>query len=218
MLLDIQDALRVGEVTNWVDIVAIIVVSLFFFHGVTKGFTLQLVGIVLLALSLIAATLLSESAGAWIRTTNMLENLPEKTAHYLSFLVIFITALAIGSVIANLMKSVFEKASVVPYDRLFGGVLGGLKGALLIMVVVIGLVNLFYDQEEERPMGLVSDVVESRSASATRWTAEKLGILLPKELAEVFKKYSRRLGMEPAADSGADSGAGSKAVSTGGGE
>ncbi len=204
MLLDIQDALRVGGVTNWVDIVAIVVVALFFFHGVTKGFTLQLVGIVLLALSLVAATLLSEYAGAWIRTTSALEHLSERIAHILCFLVIFIVALAVGSLIARLMKGIFEKANVVPYDRLFGGMLGGLKGALLIMVVVIGLANVFYDQEEERPMGLVSDVVESRSASATRWTAEKVRILLPKELAEVFKKYSRRLGKAPGTETATD--------------
>jgi hypothetical protein len=39
----------------------------------------------------------------------------------------------------------------------------------------------------------VADIVESRTASVTRWTAEKAGIFLPKELAEVFGKYSEKL-------------------------
>jgi uncharacterized membrane protein required for colicin V production len=197
MLLDIQDALRVGEVTNWVDIVAIVVMSLFFFHGLSRGFTLQLVGIVVLALCLICSTLLSGVSGEWLRTTELFHNVNEKVAHALCFGVIFIVTLILGSIGTGMMKGVIEKASVIPYDRFFGGVLAAIKAVLLIMVVVIGLVNLFYDQEEKRPMGLVSDVIESRSASATRWTAENVGVFLPEELAEVFKKYAERLGTDP---------------------
>lgn len=190
MLLEFQDALNVGGVTNWVDSVAIVVLALFFLHGVVKGFATQLVGILLLILALGASTLFSQQAGTWLRSTKTLADLPEKAAHYLSFLLIFVVALGIGSLLARLLRGAIEKAGGIPYDRLFGGILGGLKAALLIMVVVIGVANLFYDEEEQKPMGMVADVVESRCASATRWTAEKAVIFLPKELAEVFETYS----------------------------
>jgi uncharacterized membrane protein required for colicin V production len=163
----------------------------------TRGFTLQLVGIAQLTLSLVAATLLSEMLGKWIRSTEALASLPERAAHYLSFLAIFIAALAIGSLIANLMKGMFEDTRVVPFDRLLGGLLGGLKAVLVIMVIVIGLANLFYDEDEEAPMRLVTDVITSRSATVTRLTAEHVGVVLPKGLAEVFERYSQRLLVEP---------------------
>ena len=201
MLLAVQGGLNVGDVTNWVDIVAIVLLALFFFHGVMKGFTLQLVGILLLASALVASTLLSERGGAWLRSTDALANLPKQAAHYLSFLVIFILALAIGSLIARLLRGALEKAGGVPFDRLFGGLLGTLKAALVIMVVVIGIANLFYDEEEGRPMGMVADVVESRSARVTRWTAEQAGVFLPKEFAEVFRKYSMPLKRQAAPES-----------------
>ncbi len=202
MLLEIKDALNVGGVTNWVDIVAIVFLALFFFHGVSKGFVLQLVGILLLIAALVASTLLSQRAGAVLRSTKFLADLPEKAAQYLSFLVIFIVALAIGSLIARMLRGAIEKAGGVPYDRFLGGILGALKAALVVMVLVIGVANLFYNEEEERPMGMVAAVVESRSASATRWTAERAVIFLPKELAEVFQKYSRPLAIVPDADAG----------------
>jgi len=202
MLLEIQEAIDVGGVTNWVDIVAIVFLALFFFHGFSKGFALQLVGILLLIAALVASTLLSKQGGEFLRSTKFMVDLPEKAAHYLSFLVIFVVALAIGSLIARLLRGAIEKAGGVPYDRLLGGILGALKAALVVMVVVIGVANLFYNEEEERPMQMVADVVESRSASATRWTAERAVIFLPRELAEVFKKYSLPLSKIPAAEAG----------------
>ena len=186
-------ALEVGEVTNWVDVVALVVLAIFFFVGFAKGFTLQLAGIVALVLSLTAATVLAPVVGDFVRT-DVFKDLNPKIALYLSFLVLFLVSIGLLTWIAGMLKGALEKARILPYDRFLGGLLGVIKAALLIMVAVIGLVNLFYDKEEGADAGFIADVVRSRSADVTRWTAENVKVFLPEKLAEVFGKYASELG------------------------
>ena len=193
-------ALQVGEVTNWVDVVALVVLAVFFFYGFAKGFTLQLAGIVALVLSLTAATVLAPVVGEFVRT-DVFESLNPKTALYLSFLVIFLVSIGLLTWIVGMLKGALDKARILPFDRFLGGILGALKAALLIMVAIMGLASLFYDKDDGADAGFIADVVRSRSADVTRWTADNVKVVLPEKLAEVFGKYASELGpAEPRTD------------------
>ncbi len=196
-----DSALQVGEVFNWVDGVSLVVLAGFFFYGMVRGFMLQLLGIGILAGSLVLAGQLAPRGGVWIQT-KIWSDLTGSVAHTVAFILIFLVTVGVGTGIAHLLKGVLTKAKVLPYDRFLGGLLGTLKGGLLIMVVVLGVVNLFGKEGPDAATGLVTNVVQSRTAGATRWTAEHVGVILPKKLADVFRKYAGPLGVEKPEETG----------------
>ena len=176
--------IEIGSATNWVDMVGLALVLCLFIYGVVRGFMLQLAGLLVLVGSLVLATFLSPPAGDFV-TTKVWKELPEATAKYACFVVILLIGLGIGRAISHFIRAALEKAKLLAYDRLLGGVVGIAKGVLVVMIVVLGIVNLLYSPGEE-PSGPVADVLASRSAYAAKWTAEKVRVLLPADLAKAF--------------------------------
>jgi membrane protein required for colicin V production len=181
-------ALRLGQSLNWVDLVSLLVLAAFFVYGVVRGFMLQLASIVVLVLAVVAASLTSARLGHWL--TRQFPALTQTAAKYVCFAIVLLVCVAVGVALAHLLRGVLEKAKLLAYDRILGGILGVLKGALLLIVMMQLYLNLVIP-EGERPQGMAADIVRSKAGVAAKWSSEKLLVFLPHDIGEKLRDYDK---------------------------
>lgn len=181
-------AVQLGESLNWVDLVSIVTLAAFFLYGVVRGFMLQLASIVVLVIAILAASFASGPLGRWL--TGQFPALTATSAKYICFAIVLIVTLAVGIALAHLLRGVLEKAKMLAYDRLLGGVLGVLKGALLLIVLMQLYLNLVVP-EGEAPEGMAADIVASKAGRVAKWSSEKLLVFLPKDITDRLRDYDR---------------------------
>jgi uncharacterized membrane protein required for colicin V production len=176
---------------NWVDVGALIVLAVFFLRGLSRGLLLQVLGLGLLAGGLALALALSARFGAWIRA-EVWGALTDRVARATAFVVLFIGSVGLSSMLLRLLGESSSTLRGGRVNRVLGGVLGGLKGALLVMAFVLGAANLLSRGGDE-PAGFLREVGRSRAGAATRWTAERVLAVLPEEVAGKLARYAGRL-------------------------
>lgn len=181
-------AVNLGESLNWVDLASIVTLAAFFLYGVVRGFMIQLASIVVLVLAIVAASFASGPLGGWL--TEKFPTLTATSAKYICFAIVLIVTLAVGIALAHLLRGLLDKAKMLAYDRLLGGVLGVLKGALLLIVLMQLYLNLVVPEGEE-PAGMAADIVASKAGSAARWSSERLLVFLPKDISARLREHDR---------------------------
>ena len=181
-----METLQIGETVNWVDVVALVFLVFYFIHGLVRGFMLQLLGIVVLVASLILASVLCGPLGALIQSK---WNSPQASVPiYIAFIAVLLISLTIGMLIARRLKNVLEKAKALAYDRLLGGVVGVVKGVLLIVVLINLLGYFVLPPDLEGAEGLSASVLESRTMGVSKWATAKVLVFLPEDMAWVEEK------------------------------
>jgi membrane protein required for colicin V production len=133
---------------NWVDIVVALILLLFFIAGIRKGLIREVSGLV----SIIAAFILGIT-GAPIWSDIMVDRLkiPPSVATLVAFILIFILVFILVRALGNLLFKVVRATPLDALDRLGGGFIGTVKGALIISLVLVflGLFTLpevFYEE------------------------------------------------------------------------
>lgn len=173
---------------HWVDTVSILVLFGFLVYGVVKGFMLQLAGIAVLIGSLLLASFLSDGLGSWLNSE--FPTLSPTSAKYICFFVILVVALGIGTALSHLVRKGLERAKVLAYDRLLGGVLGVVKGGLLIIVLLQVGLNLLLPDEGPAPK-LARDLLRSRTADVAAWSTDKILVFLPRDMSRKLRRYDK---------------------------
>jgi len=177
-----------GSVLNWVDLLCIALLGAFLVYGVIRGFMLQLLGIVVLVGCALLATFLSKPLGQWLAVR--WGTLTPVHAKWMAFVFVFLVSLALGTALSHLIRKSLEKAKMLAYDRLLGGVLGVVKGGLLAVILIQVALN-FTLPDEGGPYGISKAIIQSQSGNIARWSTEKILVFLPPEMAQELSRYDR---------------------------
>lgn len=126
---------------NWIDYTLLAVLLAFIVTGYLKGFVrqvLQIAGIV--AAFFLAARF--TPAAARLKLFDGLRQHNADAPYVISYIALFTAAAAAASVLVHLWARWFSSQKTLrPADSLFGGLLGGVKGVLLLGGVCIGLLE-----------------------------------------------------------------------------
>lgn len=171
-----------GVETNWVDITSLVILLGFFIYGAVRGFLIQLAGIAVLVGALILGGVLSTGVGQWMH--ERWETLNPITARWIAFVTIGLLVLIIGTWLARMLKGALKRAQVLAYDRLLGGLLGGLKGLIILVVLVYVFLAFSQNKDDEKIQGISKDIVESRTMRIAEWSTEKVLVFLPQDMRE----------------------------------
>ena len=152
------DAYTGADAIAWIDWTAMVLLSVFFILGLFKGFLWQISRI----LSLVAAWFLAgyygpdgaDLIGGWFAPGTSPEQLPL----FLSYVMIFVAAVVLLSIIAWLLQKLVKETGMTFYDRLGGAVLGLGTGACGVLLILAG-VRMFLQPDSE----IVASVQNSQS-------------------------------------------------------
>lgn len=173
---------------NAVDVIVLIVIALAFVYGIIRGFVLQLAGIVFLIGGIVLAGRYGGAFGDVLQ--GWFSGLGDPINDIVAFCLIVVGTMLGGHVLALIFRGVLEKLKLMSYDRFLGGVLGALKGALVVGLVLYGLVALFgrEDEEEGEPLGFVAAIEESRSWPLVESARDIIAPLIPEKERDRLKE------------------------------
>jgi len=167
-----------GRVVNPVDIVVLVVLGLAFLYGLFRGFVLQLAGIVFIVLGLILANRFGPAFGDTLH--GWFENLGNPVDRFVAFGVIFIGTVVVGHILALMFRGLLEKLKLLSYDRFLGGILGTLKGAIIITLLLYAL--LWIVNRGDEPSPLARSVSQSVTWPIVDKVTETVLPIIPEEL------------------------------------
>lgn len=116
------------------DIAALSIVGLTVALGLWKGLAVQVFGLAGLILGYIL------SVKYYLYAAGLLPDISQGTARIIGFLAIFIGCIIAAFILGRLMEKLLKFAGLGWANRLFGGVLGLLKGTLIVSVILVILV------------------------------------------------------------------------------
>lgn len=166
-------------ISNWLDIVILVILLATFILGVIKGFVRQIIGIIAVVVGLILA------AKYYYHFSRVISRAVavERWSHLIAFLIIFFVVLAVGGLIAFLAS----KLMVGPLrflDHLLGGAIGLIKGVLISGVVVFALLIFPVDKEALK---------RSVLAPYCYWMTSGMVHLIPQELKDQFRETYKEI-------------------------
>jgi membrane protein required for colicin V production len=138
---------------DWL-IIAVILVSVV--AAAIHGFFVEALGMVGLVVGYVVAAWHYQQLANWLMK---FLNSPW-LAQVLGFLLIFLAILMVFSLAGSLMRKLMKEVGLSGFDRFLGALLGVLKGALLVMVLLMGLTafaptSRFLENSELAPYFLV---------------------------------------------------------------
>lgn len=124
---------------NSLDIGILTVASIFFIRGLFRGFVHELITIAGLILGyIISITYLSLLTGLIL---NFFPTFPESVVKLVSFFLLFVGTNLLLRLAANILTKTLKVAMLGWLNRLFGGLLGMLKGVIILGIIVF-VINL----------------------------------------------------------------------------
>lgn len=175
------DALNGADAIAWIDWTAMVLLGVFFILGLFKGFLWQISRI----LSLVAAWFLAgyygpdgaELIGGWFAPGTSPQELPL----FLSYVMIFVAAVVVLSIIAWLLQKLVKQTGMTFYDRLGGAVLGLGTGACGVLLILAG-VQMFLQPES----GIVASAQNSQSMQIGQKALRLFGDVIPQPVQRIF--------------------------------
>jgi membrane protein required for colicin V production len=173
---------------NAFDVILVLIVVVSTIAGLAKGLVREvfsLAGVLLgILLALIFGPGLSLFLERWIPY--------ESAAYAAAFVLVFLLTMVAAALVAALVTKVLSVANLGFYNRLLGGAFGFVRGAVIGLVLILGL-TLFLDADS--PL-----VRESRLTPQLAWGARGLAPLLPETIRGVLLDRLDRLSEPAGAD------------------
>lgn len=166
-------------ITNWLDILLLIILVLTVMFGLIRGFVRQVIGLI----AVIAGFFLAAHYYPFLVRTIRRALANGKWADLVAFLLIFFGVLAVGS-LAGFLLSKLMRGPLRLVDRLLGGLLGLAKGVLISGVIVAGLLMFPADP------GILG---KSTLAPYCYWLTKAMVQLVPQELKDAFNETYQHL-------------------------
>ncbi len=166
---------------NWLDILLGAILLLSMLSGFRKGFARTGIGI--------GATIIGILCGLWFyRTIGAFLNnyIASRTAaNVIGFLIVFAAVISLGSLIAWLIEKLLKVVQLSWLNRLLGGVLGLVQGALAGAMIIL-LMMAFSTKEPH-------SVANSRLAPYVIGSAKVIASAAPHEVREGFDRSYRKV-------------------------
>jgi membrane protein required for colicin V production len=167
---------------NWFDIVLALVLLWSAVAGLRAGFARVVVGLIATVVGLIAGfwfyRILAAKLMPWLKTPVV--------ADVLGFLIIFISVVLLGSLIAALFSRLFRWFGLSWFNHLLGGFAGFLRGALIVAAMVDVLVAY---SPSPTPDFLESSRLMPYVSELSSWLVD----LAPRELKDAFTEQMENL-------------------------
>jgi membrane protein required for colicin V production len=160
-------------ISNWLDILLLVIIGVSLVLGLIKGLTRMIIGIASVVAGFIVAALYYRPVS--VLFSRMLA--AEIWRHLIAFVVIFITVLIVGGLVSFLLSKII-KGPLRFADRVLGGMLGVVTGVLICGVLVIAQLAFPVDKQ-----ALKSSVI----APYCYWLTKGMIQVIPRELKEKFK-------------------------------
>ncbi len=117
----------------WIDLLFLIIILYTLLMGFLKGFFKELISIAFLVIGLVVAIRYWKDLSSIIRPILGIGIICD----FLSFFLILIAFIILGSFIAFVVKKLFIKGPIKFFDRIAGLVFGGIKGIFIVLLLII---------------------------------------------------------------------------------
>lgn len=173
------------------DIISLVILVFFFVLGLIKGFTWQVVRLATIVVGMAAAKALAPDFKGFLeRTFTSLQD--SQYTIYVAYFTIFVAIFIAGTILAILLSKVIKKLKLRSADSFFGGLVGLLTGASILIVLVIVLLSIFDE-------GAIHDEVkESHTFRYSGWAIDKATPFIPPEIREKLVETWDRVRKEKA--------------------
>lgn len=168
---------------SWIDFVVVAVLLYTTVKGASKGLISQLTWIV----ALVACFAFAESISLNLAPT-IAQAFPQVEPPLDRWIAMFILYMGFAFVsfgVARVLKGWLEKAKFADFDKHLGGIFGLVKGVVICMIAIFFGVTL--------SDSLRQNVLASHSGHAAAVIMQRLGPVMPKELAGVIEKAQQQL-------------------------
>ncbi|MEQ8768713.1 MAG: CvpA family protein [Planctomycetota bacterium] len=179
---------------NWIDIVLLGLALAAFVLGLVKGFVWQVTRLITLVGGCLLANRYSTELAPSVR--QIFPSLEQPADRYIAYFVIFVSIAVVMSLFAYLLRNVIERLQLGTYDRIFGGGLGLINAAVLLMVVLLGVGALADEGVLVENEGYRQTIRESRLLPPTYRFVQELTVLFPGELRELARDLLQDLPLE----------------------
>ena len=125
---------------NYLDVIFIIIILFFTFNGLRKGLVKVIGGILGILVGIYFAGLFYLQFSEWLQTVTQMFGSME--SNIVSFIVVFIIVNRFFALIIFLLDRIVSIPIINSINKLLGGILGFLQGALIVTLIVIVLTNL----------------------------------------------------------------------------
>ncbi|NDP19531.1 MAG: CvpA family protein [Paludibacter sp.] len=121
---------------NSLDLLVLIPITIGFVFGLFKGLIKELTSLAAIVFGIYGAKIFAPSVSEMLEKSFEFSS---KTSKPVAYLILFVTIAVILLVIANMLDKLFSSLSLGGFNKLMGGIFGGLKYALIVSV----LLNIF---------------------------------------------------------------------------
>jgi membrane protein required for colicin V production len=194
------------------DIIALGIILFFMVLGLIKGFTFQVVRLITLLVALAVAkgyagsTAAGDESGFAPHLMNWFPNQLEgqkELAVYVAFFIIFVGIFILGTLLAFLLRSLLNRLELRAYDKVLGGLLGILVGAVCV-VTLVSLLALFSSQQEDS--NYIEKLNNSYALKLSTRTIIMAKPFFPEALRQTLNDILERLPQEPQSEPGEEDG------------
>jgi len=166
---------------NYLDIIFIIIILFFTFNGLRKGLVRVVGGILGIFVGIYLAGVFYLQFSEWLQTLTDLFGPTE--ANIISFIVVFIIANRLFAVIIFLLDTIVKIPIINSVNKLLGGALGFLQGALIVTLIVTVFTNL------GSLAGADNVISNSQIAPYSQKAITLIKPFLPKDLKSIPAKF-----------------------------
>ena len=119
---------------SWLDIIILLPLLIGLVRGLMKGLVIEIASIVAIVLGYIGSRLWGAMFAAWLIKQF---SWPETVCMVVAYALLFIGISLLLHVLARAISKLFQKVSLGWLNRLFGGIFGTLKWAIIVLTLVL---------------------------------------------------------------------------------
>ena len=166
---------------NYLDVIFIIIILFFTFNGLRKGLVKVVGGILGIFVGIYFAGLFYLQFSEWLQTLTQIFGSTE--SNIIGFIVVFIVVNRVFAIIIFLLDKIVSIPIINSINKLLGGTLGFLQGALIITLIVTVFTNL------GSFVGADNVISNSRIAPYSEKAITIIKPFLPKDLKSIPGKF-----------------------------
>ena len=119
---------------SWLDIIILLPLLIGLVRGLMKGLVIEIASIVAIVLGYIGSRLWGAMFAAWLIKQF---SWPETVCMVVAYALLFIGISLLLHILARAISKLFQKVSLGWLNRLFGGIFGTLKWAIIVLTLVL---------------------------------------------------------------------------------
>ncbi|MCB5230059.1 MAG: CvpA family protein [Candidatus Cloacimonas sp.] len=121
---------------NYLDIITLAILAIFFVMGIRRGFSLTLIQVIGIVMVVVFIQLFGVALKRYIPLSL---GIPTEGALVIGYILIFIIVMILAKVISSLLQKFWKSLSLSWLDRLLGGLLGIVLGTVFFIMLILFL-------------------------------------------------------------------------------